>query len=85
MLGGGEDEDGNEIEGEAGDADMAREIFLRGYKDLRARGEKEDVSLATVRIERYILTLHSGHYCWKRGSRSKSSTARKRTRPRCKR
>lgn len=48
VLGGGEDEDGNEIEGEAGDADMAREIFLRGYKDLRARGEKEDVSSAPV-------------------------------------
>lgn len=43
-LGGGEDEEGNEIEGEAGDADVARPVFLRGYKDLRARAEKEDVS-----------------------------------------
>jgi hypothetical protein len=43
-LGGGEDEDGNEIEGEAGDAEMARGVFERGYKDLRAKGEKEDVS-----------------------------------------
>ncbi|AAW41086.1 hypothetical protein CNBA6540 [Cryptococcus deneoformans B-3501A] len=41
-LGGGEDEDGNEIEGEAGDADLARQVFERGYKDLRAKGEKED-------------------------------------------
>ncbi|KAK4688479.1 crooked neck, partial [Tremellales sp. Uapishka_1] len=44
-LGGGEDEDGNEIEGEAGDPELAREIFARGYKDLRARGEKEDRAL----------------------------------------
>lgn len=43
-LGGGEDEDGNEIEGEAGDAELARAVFERGYKDLRARDEKEDVS-----------------------------------------
>jgi len=43
-LGGGEDEDGNEIEGEAGNDEMARGVFERGYKDLRARGEKEDVS-----------------------------------------
>jgi hypothetical protein len=44
ILGGGEDEDGNEIEGEAGDPDLARSVFERGYKDLRSRGEKEDVS-----------------------------------------
>lgn len=43
-LGGGEDEDGNEIEGEEGDPEMARAIFDRGYKELRKRGEKEDVS-----------------------------------------
>lgn len=43
-LGGGEDEDGNEIEGEEGDAEVARAVFARGYKELRARGEKEDVS-----------------------------------------
>lgn len=44
-IGGGEDEDGNEIEGEEGDAERARAIFERGYKDLRARGEKEDRAL----------------------------------------
>ncbi|GFZ48018.1 Pre-mRNA-splicing factor CLF1 [Saitozyma sp. JCM 24511] len=44
-LGGGEDEDGNEIEGEAGDAELARAVFERGYKDLRTRGEKEDRAL----------------------------------------
>jgi crooked neck len=43
-LGGGEDEDGNEIEGEPGNDEMARGVFERGYRDLRARGEKEDVS-----------------------------------------
>jgi hypothetical protein len=43
-LGGGEDEDGNEIEGEEGDPEVARAVFARGYKELRARGEKEDVS-----------------------------------------
>ncbi|ORY31238.1 Pre-mRNA-splicing factor CLF1 [Naematelia encephala] len=42
VLGGGEDEDGNEIEGDEGDPELARAIFERGYKDLRARGEKED-------------------------------------------
>ncbi|ODN82890.1 pre-mRNA-splicing factor CLF1 [Cryptococcus amylolentus CBS 6039] len=41
-LGGGEDEDGNEIEGEAGDVEAARQVFERGYKDLRKNGEKED-------------------------------------------
>ena len=44
-LGGGEDEDGNEVQGDAGDDEMARSIFERGYKDLRGRGEKEDVSI----------------------------------------
>lgn len=44
VLGGGEDEDGNEIEGEEGDPNAAREVFERGYKELRRRGEKEDVS-----------------------------------------
>lgn len=44
VLGGGEDEDGNEIEGEAGDLEKARDVYRRGYSDLRARGEKEDVS-----------------------------------------
>lgn len=48
-LGGGEgeDEDGNEVElpGEPGDDERARAIFERGYKDLRARGEKEDRAL----------------------------------------
>lgn len=50
-LGGGEDEDGNEIEGEEGDPEMARGVFERGYKDLRAKGEKEDVSVLQGAIE----------------------------------
>ncbi|WWC92353.1 pre-mRNA-splicing factor CLF1 [Kwoniella dendrophila CBS 6074] len=45
VLGGGEDEDGNEIEGEAGDPELARAVFARGYKDLRAKAEKEDRAL----------------------------------------
>ncbi|WWC65224.1 pre-mRNA-splicing factor CLF1 [Kwoniella dejecticola CBS 10117] len=45
VLGGGEDEDGNEIEGEAGDAELARAVFARGYKDLRTKAEKEDRAL----------------------------------------
>jgi crooked neck len=44
-LGAGEDEDGNDVAGEAGDVERARAIFERGYKDLRARGEKEDRAL----------------------------------------
>jgi len=44
-LGAGEDEDGNEIAGEAGDPERARAIFERGYKVLRSRGEKEDRAL----------------------------------------
>jgi crooked neck len=47
VLGGGEDEDGNEIEGEAGDPALARAVLERGYKDLRSRGEKEDVGRFT--------------------------------------
>jgi crooked neck len=44
-LGAGEDEDGNEVPGEAGEPERARAIFERGYKALRARGEKEDRAL----------------------------------------
>ena len=44
VTGGGEDEDGNEIQGEAGDPERSREVFERGYRALRTRGEKEDVS-----------------------------------------
>lgn len=50
VLGGGEDEDGNEIEGEAGDLEMARSVYRRGYNDLRARGEKEDVSFHYLQL-----------------------------------
>lgn len=46
-LGGGEDEDGNEIEGDAGEPELARAIFERGYKDLRNKGEKEEVCECT--------------------------------------
>lgn len=49
-LGGGEDEDGNEIQGEEGDAETARAIFDRGYKELRKKGEKEDVSCLYRRV-----------------------------------
>jgi crooked neck len=41
-LGGGEYEDGNEIKGDAGDPELARAVFERGYKDLRNKGEKEE-------------------------------------------
>ena len=42
-----EDEDGEtqEVEGIPGDLDMAREIFERGYKDLRNKGLKDEVRL----------------------------------------
>lgn len=33
-----------EIEGDTGDASKARAVFERGYKALKERGEKEDVS-----------------------------------------
>jgi crooked neck len=33
-----------EIEGDTGDAVKARAVFERGYKTLKQRGEKEDVS-----------------------------------------
>ena len=49
-LGGGEDEDGNEIEGEEGDPERARAVFDRGYKELRKQGEKEDVSLVFLPV-----------------------------------
>lgn len=49
-LGGGEDEDGNEVQGDAGDEDRARQVFERGYKDLRSRGEKEDVRQSRISV-----------------------------------
>jgi len=81
VLGGGEDEDGNEIEGEEGDPNAAREVFERGYKDLRKRSEKEDVSW-DARKSDCRLTF-SVHCCWKLGRLSRSSMARKRSWPRC--
>lgn len=80
-LGGGEDEDGNEIEGEAGDAELARAVFERGYKDLRTRGEKEDVSaretIITPGVDLNVLADLglSARCCSKRGNRSRSNTA----------
>ena len=49
-LGGGEDEDGNEIEGDPGDSQLARAVFERGYKDLRNKGEKEEASEICVTL-----------------------------------
>ncbi len=53
-LGNDDDEEEDEEEEEAaekvereideGDAELARAVFERGYKDLKGRGEKEDVS-----------------------------------------
>ena len=80
VLGAGEDEDGNEIEGEAGDPDMARTVFERGYKDLRARGEKEDVSHPAVLIVNSA-DSHSEPCCLRPGKHSKPSTARTRRLP----
>lgn len=70
-LGGGEDEEGNEIEGEGGDSDLARSVFRRGYKDLRTRGEKEDVSGHRFRGRAELTS--SEHCCWKLGSLSRRS------------
>jgi crooked neck len=39
-----------EIEGDTGDPEKARAVFERGYKALKERGEKEDVSRACGRI-----------------------------------
>ena len=83
-MGGGEDEDGNEIEGEEGDPDAARQVFERGYKELRKRGEKEDVSRHLRNGCRCKLTL-SEHCCWKRGRTSRSNTVQKRNWQRYKR
>ncbi len=41
----GEEEEGAEAQvADDGNAALARAVFERGYKDLKARGEKEDVS-----------------------------------------
>lgn len=82
-LGGGEDEDGNEVQGGAGDDEMARSIFERGYKDLRGRGEKEDVSWRS--LNRGVELTFSVHYCSKHGRRSKSNTVRTQTEQRYRR
>jgi crooked neck len=52
-LGGGEDEDGNELDAVPGDDARARAVFERGYKDLRARGEKEDRALLLEAWEKF--------------------------------
>lgn len=82
-LGGGEDEDGNEVQGEAGDEDMARSIFERGYKDLRTRGEKEDVSY-TLQV-RASAELSSVHYCSRLGNRSRNNMDPTPSKPRSRR
>ena len=83
-IGGGEDEDGNEIEGEAGDPDRGREVFDRGYKAIRQRGEKEDVGLPFQ--SRFLrLTRRSAHCSWKHGRHTKRNMALMRTEPRFRR
>lgn len=34
----------DEVEGGEGDVELSRKVFERGYKDLKSKGEKEDVS-----------------------------------------
>ena len=78
-----------EIEGDTGDASKARAVFERGYKTLKERGEKEDVSwLLEIdgRVNpdpmRYI---RSEWFFWKPGNLSRKSKVRQRTCKRCKR
>lgn len=48
----GDDEENNDAEAEAkvvdGDPDLARQVFERGYKDLKSKGLKGEVSIITI-------------------------------------
>ena len=78
-----------EIEGDTGDPEKARAVFERGYKALKERGEKEDVSPACgwVLSARKLTSFDhaSVWYCWKPGRHSRRSKARPRTYRRYKR
>ena len=79
-----EDEDGEnqEVEGIPGDLDMAREIFDRGYKDLRSKGLKDEVRLVLrPTLSPYSLSPCSVLFSSKHGKPLRSPTARKRTSP----
>lgn len=48
----GDDEENDDAEAEAkvvdGDPDLARQVFERGYKDLKSKGLKGEVSIITI-------------------------------------
>jgi hypothetical protein len=66
---------------QAGSPAMAREVFERGYKDLKRQGLKHEVGLlhyssGFVLMAGFIISVS---HCFKCGRRSKTTTARRRT------
>ena len=92
-----EDEDGDEGDEEKepkmveGDLELARQVFQKGYKDLKSKGLKNEVSRTSVLLEGrkklwYLMILFacSASRCCKCGSHSRSSAVRRTTLPRWK-
>ena len=85
------EEDDDEEEKEAkmveGDPELARQVFKKGYEDLRGKGLKSEVfQLLAVYVptQTHIRTLLSGSRSSKSGEPSKKSMERRQTSPRCK-
>jgi hypothetical protein len=71
-IGGTEEEDEGEaeaaqveaeIEGDTGDPEKARAVFERGYKALKERGEKENVSRRCLLLY-YVTLVVDVSVCW---------------------
>jgi hypothetical protein len=74
---GGEDEDEEE---DPGSPEKARAVFERGYKELKTRGEKENVSSQGADKSVRLLIVNSSRsesFCWKPGRLSRRNMATK--------
>ena len=82
-----EDEDEGEEESEVkmvpGDPALARQVFDKGYKDLKSKGLKNEVRMLFF-TSTYADARTSVLPCWRCGRRLKKSTGRLRTWPGCK-
>ena len=73
-----EDEEEEEEEEEKtvpGDIGLARQVFERGYRDLKNRGLKEEVCILFVRVNTEKLILGSVLYCLRLGGTLSRNTA----------
>jgi hypothetical protein len=61
-----------EIEGDTGDPEKARAVFERGYKALKERGEKENVSWRCLPLH-HVTDIADVFVCWISASRTAGS------------